>query len=93
MAAAGGFSLSKAGVLPFSLAIERNWMSIATVSGIFRAFLMARIKVLEFILLREYISQPMHSDLATWHTLGCLWMAMRCLALANCSMLNWASGT
>ncbi len=53
MAAAGGFSLSKAGFLPFSLAIERNWMPIATVSGIFRAFLMAGMKVLEFILLQE----------------------------------------
>ncbi len=96
MAAAGGFSLSKAGFLPCSLAIERNWMPIATVSGIFRAFLMAGMKVLEFILLQEYIIQPMHSDLVAWHALGCLWMDMRCLELANwsaSSMPNRASGT
>ena len=53
MAAAGGFSLSKGGVLPSSLAIERNWIPIATLSGIFRALLMARMRVLEFILLQE----------------------------------------
>jgi hypothetical protein len=71
-------------------------MPIATVSGIFRAFLMAGMKVLEFILLQEYIIQPMHSDLAACHALGCLWMDMWCLKFANwsaSSMPNWASGT
>jgi hypothetical protein len=59
-------------------------MPIATVSGIFRAFLMARMKVSEFILLQEYIIQHMHSDLVAWHPLGyCLRMNMRCLELAN----------
>jgi hypothetical protein len=40
-----------------------------TVSGIFRAFLMVGMEVLEFILLQEYI---MHLDLVAWHGLGCL---------------------
>jgi hypothetical protein len=96
MAAAGGFSLSKVGFLPFSFAIDRNWMPIVTVSGILRAFLMAGMKVLEFILLQKYIIQPMHLDLAAWHALGCLWMDMQCLELANwsaSSMPNGASGT
>jgi hypothetical protein len=82
--------------LPFSLAIERNWMPIVTMSGILTAFLMAGMKVLEFILLQEYIIQPMHSDLEAWRALGCLWKDMRYLELANWSarfMPNRASGT
>ena len=58
-------------------------MPIATVSGMLSAFLMAGMKVFEFILLQEYSIQPIHSDLAAWHALGCMCMDIRCLELAK----------
>ena len=64
MAAAGGFSLLKGVFFPVSRAIVRYWRPTATWAGILRAVLSAGTKVSEFMLLQEYIIQPMHSDLA-----------------------------
>ncbi len=67
--------------LPFSLAMVRYWIPTLTSFGIFRGFLRAGMNVAEFIPLQEYIIQPMHSDLAAWHALGCRLIDMRCFEL------------
>ena len=85
MAAAGGLSQSNFGFLPVSLAIIWYCMPISTLSGIFKVFLMAGTKVSDLMFLQEYIIQPMHSDLAAWHGLGCRWIVILCFELVNWS--------
>ena len=96
MAAAGGFSLSKGGFLPVSNAIVRYWIPTSTWSGRRRDFFRAGMNVSEFMLLQEYIIQPMHSERAAWQERGCLLMVNLCLELDSpswSSMPNLAIGT
>ena len=98
MADAGAlvWSLSKAGLFPFSSEMARYCTPIATSSGMLRASFRAGRKVSEFMLLHDYINQPMHVDLAAWHGRGWLRIDILCLEREmgpSNSVPNLASGT
>jgi hypothetical protein len=45
-------------------------MPTETLSGIFKDFFRAGTKVVELMLLHEYIIHPTHADLAAWQAFG-----------------------